>query len=70
MSQVVESYEEIKKLVTDLELDVVKNGVKSNNAAGVRVRKGLRKLKSLATALVKLTVTLDKASKEPKTETE
>lgn len=63
MSKVVESWTEIKSLVDNLELDVVKNGVKGNNAAGVRVRKGLRAVKQLATALVKLTVTLDKEHK-------
>ena len=61
-NQVTTQWEEIKALVADVELDVHKNA-KGNNAAGVRVRKGLRTLKSKASALVKLTVDLDKARK-------
>ena len=56
MSEVVEKFNEIKQLVADLELDAVKNGERGNNAAGVRVRKGLRLLKRLAGALVKVTL--------------
>jgi len=63
MSQFVQNWKEIKDLVDALELDVVKNGERGNRAAGVRVRKGLRHVKSLAGALVKLSVTLDKEAK-------
>lgn len=64
MSQIVEGWREIKALVDELELDVVKNGERGNNAAGVRVRKGLRNVKSLCGKLVKLSV---QSGKEDKT---
>lgn len=66
MSQVFESWKEIKELVDGLEFDVTKNGLRGNAAAGVRVRKGLRTAKSKISALVKLTTTLDKANKQNK----
>lgn len=59
---VIAKWDEIKHLVSELELDFLKN-VRGNNAAGVRVRKGLRALKTTAADLVKLTVELDKARK-------
>jgi len=62
---VLEKWTELKKLVEDLELDVVKNA-RGTAAAGVRARKGLRELKSLAAGLVKMTVETDKASKAQK----
>lgn len=63
MSQVLDSWKEIKDLVDGLEFDVTKNSLKGNAAAGVRVRKALRDVKAKAAALVKLTVTLDKKNK-------
>ncbi len=65
MENVVAKWEELKASVTELELDVLKNA-KGNNAAGVRVRKGLRALKAKASELVKLTVDLDKTRKTDK----
>lgn len=62
---VLEKWTELKKLVEELELDVVKNA-RGTAAAGVRARKGLRDLKSLAAALVKMTVETDKAAKASK----
>ena len=41
-------FEEIKKLVTDLEDDFTKFYEKGNNAAGTRVRKGMQALKNKA----------------------
>jgi hypothetical protein len=62
MDNVIVKWEELKALVSDLELDVLKND-KGNNAAGVRVRKGLRTIKSKASELVKITTEIDKARK-------
>ena len=62
---VIEKWTELKKLVEDLELDVVKNA-RGTAAAGVRARKGLRDLKNLASVLVKMTVETDKVSKSLK----
>lgn len=61
-NQITTQWEEIKALVAAIELDVHKNA-NGNNAAGVRVRKGLRTLKSKASVLVKATTELDKARK-------
>ncbi len=57
-------WEELKTLVESLESDVVKNAVKGNKSAGVRVRKGLRLVKKQATELVKATLNNDKESAE------
>ena len=62
---VIDKWTALKKLVEDLELDVVKNA-RGTAAAGVRARKGLRELKNLAAGLVKMTVEADKASKASK----
>lgn len=61
-NQVLTAWNELKALVESLELDAVKNS-KGIAAAGVRLRKGLRKMKTDAGALVKLTVELDKNNK-------
>ena len=55
MSGILEKWNEIKVLIETLELDVHKN-VSGNASAGVRVRKGLRTLKTTAGELVKLTL--------------
>jgi|TARA_Y100000385_G_C13007943_1_gene600325 hypothetical protein len=55
----VENFEELKKLVESLQVDVVKNA-SGNKSAGVRARKGLRELKKLASELVKTSLTSDK----------
>lgn len=62
-SVVLEKWNEVKSLVETLEHDVTKNA-KGIAAAGVRARKGLRELKTKAGELVKLTIELDKKSKE------
>lgn len=62
---VIDKWGELKSLVEQLELDVVKNA-RGVAAAGVRARKGLRELKNRAAELVKTTVELDKAKKAAK----
>lgn len=62
-SAVLEKWNELKALVETLEHDIVKNA-KGVVAAGVRARKGLRELKSKSGELVKLTIELEKSSKE------
>jgi len=64
---VIAKWDEIKVLVADLELDVVKNA-RGTAAAGVRARRGLRQLKVKATEFVKMTVERDKAKKADKPE--
>lgn len=64
-NKVLSDWEELKSLVQSLELDVHKNA-KGTAAAGVRVRKGLRSLKKLASGLVKLTIETDKQHKAEK----
>ena len=54
-----EQWEELKKLVESLELDVVKN-ISGNKSAGVRARKGLRQLKKKASDVVKTSLNSDK----------
>ena len=56
---VLAKWQEIKTIVESLELDAVKNS-RGTAAAGVRLRKGLRMLKTKSGELVKLTVELDK----------
>ena len=55
----LESWEGLKELVATLELDVHKNA-NGNKSAGVRARRGLRKLKTDAGTLVKLTLSAEK----------
>ena len=43
----MELYEELKKLVENLEEDATKFYVKNNKAAGTRVRKGYQEIKNL-----------------------
>lgn len=62
---ILDAWNEIKELVSDLELDAVKNA-RGTAAAGVRFRKGLRTLKARTTSLVKLTVELGKEKKADK----
>lgn len=62
---VTQKWNELKEIVAQLELDVVKNA-KGVAAAGVRARKGLRDLKMKAADLVKTTVERDKASRAAK----
>lgn len=51
----LEAWNEIKTLVESLDADVRKNA-NGNASAGVRARKGLRLLKTKASALVKVTL--------------
>ena len=59
-NSILESWEGLKELVNALELDVHKNA-NGNKSAGVRARRGLRKLKTDAGALVKLTLSAEKS---------
>ena len=58
-SEMSEQWEELKKLVESLELDVVKN-ISGNKSAGVRARKGLRHLKKKVSDVVKTSLNSDK----------
>lgn len=58
---------EIRSLVESIDLDVRKNAA-GNASAGVRARKGLRSLKSKASALTKVTVESEKSRKAEKAE--
>ncbi len=62
-NEVLAKWSEVKELVEALEHDIAKNA-KGVSAAGVRVRKGLRELKSRAGELVKLSLTMEKTKKE------
>ncbi len=57
---ILESWESLKELVASLELDVHKNA-NGNKSAGVRSRRGLRRLKDASAALVKLTLEVEKS---------
>lgn len=59
-------WSEFKLLVEQLETEMHKNAVKGNAAAGVRVRKGVRKLRSLGSELIKATLAGEQARKEEK----
>jgi hypothetical protein len=58
---ILESWESLKELVTSLELDVHKNA-HGNKSAGVRARRGLRRLKDASAALVKQTLEVEKSA--------
>ena len=47
----MEKFEEIKNLINSLEEDVVKFYEKGNKAAGVRIRKSMQDLKTMAQEL-------------------
>jgi len=64
-NEVLAKWSEVKSLVESLDHDVAKSA-KGVAAAGVRVRKALRELKKKAGDLVKVTLTLEKDSKETK----
>lgn len=59
---VIDSWTEIRTLIEQIDTDVRKNA-NGNAAAGVRARKGLRSLKTLAAGLTKLTVEVEKVRK-------
>lgn len=50
--ELLTQFEELKLLIETLQQDVVKNAG-GNKSAGLRVRKGLREAKKLATSIVK-----------------
>jgi len=52
MSNITENWENLKELIESLEADLSKTAG-GNKAAGVRLRKGLRTVKTQAAALVK-----------------
>ena len=58
-TELMQKWEEIKVLVESLEIDIIKNA-NGNASAGVRVRRGLRNLKSEASGLVKVSLEKDK----------
>jgi hypothetical protein len=62
-NDVLSKWNDIKELVESLEVDIAKNA-RGVGAAGVRARKGLRQLQAKSKELVKLTVELDKSSKD------
>ena len=64
-NDVLSKWNELKSLVESLELDANKNA-KGVQAAGVRLRKGLRLLREEAKDLVKLTIEAEKANKDNK----
>jgi hypothetical protein len=61
---VLDVWSEFKLLVEQLEEDVHKNATKGNLSAGVRVRKSVRKLRTLGAELIKATQASDNARKE------
>jgi hypothetical protein len=65
--KIVAMWEEVKGVMTAIELDVLKNA-RGTAAAGVRARKGLRTLKAKVAGLVKVTVELDKQRKAVRAE--
>ena len=68
MSQILDSWNEIKVLVDQIELDVVKSD-KGISIAGTRLRKGLRQLKKDVTNLIRVSATSDRAARATKTST-
>lgn len=60
-------WSEFKLLVESVEADVHKNAVKGNAAAGVRVRKGVRKLRAIGAELIKATLVAGEDRKAAKT---
>ena len=63
-------WSEFKLLVEQLEEDVHKNAVKGNSSAGVRVRKGVRKLRTLGAELIKATLASKKEKQDKAKDTE
>lgn len=62
-NDVLSKWSDLKALVEALEVDVSKNA-RGVAAAGVRARKGLRALQGKSRELVKLTIELEKSSKQ------
>ena len=57
----VDQYEELKKLVESMQVDLVKNA-SGNKSAGIRARKTLREIKKFVGEIVKSSLTADKQS--------
>ena len=57
--QMSTQWDELKKLIESLELDVAKN-ISGNKSAGTRARKGLRLIKQKAADVVKTSLESDK----------
>lgn len=57
--QMSTQWDELKKLIESLELDVAKN-ISGNKSAGTRARKGLRLVKQKAADVVKTSLESDK----------
>ena len=57
--KIQKQYEELKELLTSIEVDLLKNLQKGNKAAGTRARKALREVKKEAAAIVKAMIALD-----------
>jgi hypothetical protein len=58
--QIQKKYEDLKELLTSIEVDLLKNLQKGNKAAGTRARKALREVKKEAAAIVKAMIALEK----------
>ena len=58
--KIQKQYEELKELLTSIEVDLLKNLQKGNKAAGTRARKVLREVKKEAAAIVKAMIELEK----------
>tara|TARA_R100000734_G_C3293869_1_gene85297 strand:+ start:455 stop:652 length:198 start_codon:yes stop_codon:yes gene_type:complete len=56
---ILSKWDELKVLMESLELDVNKNA-HGNKSAGVRVRKGLRLLKTMSSEFIKASISSDK----------
>ncbi len=61
--RLLSTWETLRLLVEEMELDVSKN-VKGNSSAGVRVRKSSRELRALCTQLIRSTLEGREAAKE------
>ena len=59
-NELLDQYETLRTLVESLQRDIVKHS-QGNKSAGVRVRKGLREAKKIASELVKTSLTSDKS---------
>ena len=59
---ILEAWSEVKALIGEAEVDVLKNA-NGNSAAGVRARRALRLLKGKTSDLVKLTIAEEKGRK-------
>ena len=61
--RIIESWNELKALLAETEVDVLKNA-NGNASAGIRARKKLRELKGKLADLVKVTIEEGKQEKE------